>query len=382
MPALALLALVAAYDQPYKLIDGGAWDIEQGPIPYVLEPNGVDDIDDGTDLDALRDAFRAWSCVEGTAVRFEEQPGPGPAVPDLGDGKNTLFWDETGEDGLGPGTLGVTLGDAGGGKRAAADIIFNGFDSSWSVDDGPSAVDVGSIALHEIGHFIGLDHPCDGDAPNETNCNGPERSVMTPVWGGGVERQPLPDDEDGVRFLYPGDNQSSCTGPFRKGEKCNCDGDCVDGLVCAATGADDKKVCTQTCDAGNVDCGGGFVCALSAPEGNEKAPGICAKLVAAAAPEGAQCAIDADCASGSCKLLKSQVQRVCSLHCDADKDCPGGETCFENFCLGAVGHEECPDPNAGQGCGCTSSQTSPAAPALAALAAVLVRLRRRRSGRA
>ena len=377
---LALLALVVAYDQPYKLIDGGAWDIEEGPIPFVLEPNGVDDVTDGSDLDAVRDAFRAWSCVEGVSVRFEEQPGPGPAVADLSDGKNTLYWDETGRDGLGPGTLGVTLGDANpGSKRKNADIIFNGKDSTWSTDDGPSNVDVTSIALHEIGHFIGLDHPCDGAAPNETNCNGGDRTVMTPVWDNSIERQPKPDDEQGVRFLYPkaaGDT-SGCLGPFRKGEKCTCDGDCADGLVCSAVG-DAQKVCAAPCAADNADCGGGFVCALSAPEGDEKAPGICAKKASGTlAPAGAVCSNAHDCASGSCKLLFSQARQLCEVHCDKSADCDAGETCFEHFCMGAATHEECAGPDKGTGCGCSASTTSDAAPALV-IAAALVRAWRRR----
>ena len=383
-----------AFDQPFKLIPGGDWDVDQGPIPFVLEPNGVDDITDGSDLEALRGAFRAWSCVEGVKVRFEEQPGPGPGVADLSDHKNTLYWDETGRDGLGPATLGVTIGDANpGSKREQADIIFNGSDSTWSTDDRPSAVDVGSIALHEIGHFIGLDHPCDGSAPNETNCNGPDRAIMTPVWGGGVQRTPLPDDEAGVKNLYPaaaGDT-STCTGPFRKGEKCSCDGDCVEGLLCAGVGAD-QKTCAETCAADHVDCGAGFACTLDAPQGNEKAPGICVKVKDGPnKPTGAVCARSSECASGSCTLLFELARQICEVPCGADSDCDAGGSCFKGFCLGSADHLACQQPPSPGGCGCAmgeplSSSSSPSqaalfAGSLAALAGLSRWLASRRRGR-
>ena len=84
-----------------------------------LEPTGSEDVTDGSDLQALRDAFRAWECVRGTSLRFAEGDGPGPATLDLSDGKNTLFWDENRAFDLGPGTLGVTLGDTSGTRTAA-----------------------------------------------------------------------------------------------------------------------------------------------------------------------------------------------------------------------------------------------------------------------
>ncbi|HEY4220719.1 MAG TPA: matrixin family metalloprotease [Myxococcota bacterium] len=383
LTVVALLAAVPAlaYDQPFKLIDGGAWDLEAGPIPYVLAPDGVDDISDGSDLEAIRGAFRAWSCVEGTKLRFEEQPGPGPAVQDESDGQNTLFWDEDNTYQLGPATLGVTIGDATPGqKRKQADIIFNGFDSKWSTDDIPSNVDVGSIALHEIGHFVGLDHPCDGSAPNETNCNGADKSVMTPVWGGAVARTPLPDDEEGIRNMYPiekGD-VSSCTGPFRKGERCGCDGDCVPGLVCVDDGGD-KKVCGGTCAADNADCGAGFVCALNAPEGSKKAQGICVKVTAGQSPQGAICTNEHECASGSCALIFDLTRQVCEVPCGSDKDCGADGQCFEHFCLGAATHDQCPDKDAPKGCGCGALSASDAAASALLLGGLLAWRRRRRA---
>lgn len=355
-PLLVAAAPAVAFDGAFVLIEGGAWNVDDGPVPYVLEPNGSDDIDDGSDLDALRDAFRAWECVEGVKLRFEEQEGPGPASID-DDGQNTLFWDETGAFGLGPATLGVTVGGASPNTpRQYADIVFNGFDSSWSVDG--SAVDVTSIALHEIGHFVGLDHPCSSSGGQETGCNGPERSVMTPVWSGELDRFPRADDEEGLRAMYPAgaDDESGCEGPFRKGERCSCDGECVEGLVCAS--ADDSpKVCTPTCASDAADCGAGFTCVLDAPEGDEPAPGVCLKVGEGGAPTGAICQNGGQCASGTCSLLFDLERSLCQVACTADTDCGAG-VCYEGFCLGSAAHEECEAP--AEGCTCTSSPLSAA----------------------
>jgi len=344
---------VAAYDGAYVLIDGGGWNIEAGPVPYSLEPAGSDDVADDSDLEALRTAFRAWACVPGTTLRFEESETPGVvAVED--DGVNSLFWDETGDFGLGPGTLGVTVGDAGQGTRGQADIVFNGADSAWSTDEGPSAVDVGSIAVHEIGHFLGLDHPCDKSGGAEENCNGPERSIMTPAWDGVIGRNPLADDEEGVRALYPDDGSGSgCDGPFRKGEACSCDDECVEGLVCVQPPGGGRSVCGDTCASDDSDCGLGFACVLGMPDGDDRAEGVCVKTADDAKPPGAVCLNRGECASGTCALLFDLTRSICQEACEDDGDCTEGRSCYEGFCLGGTSHEACPLPP--QTCGCSSS---------------------------
>lgn len=370
-----------AYEGAFLAVEGAAWNIEAGPLEYVLEPSGSDDISDGSDLQAVRDAFRAWECVEGTSLRFVEGQGPGPATIDLDDGKNTTFWDETGEFGLGPGTLGVTVGDIGG-SRTAADIVFNGADSAWSTDDGPSAVDIGSVAAHEIGHFVGLDHPCDREGGVEVNCNGPERSIMTPVWGGGLEREPRSDDAEGVVALYPAaDPNGRCDGPRVRGQSCICSDECVAGLVCAAAPGE-ESVCVETCASDASDCGNGFACVLSPPAGDEPASGTCVKNDAVK-PAGAVCAAGGECASGTCALLFEVQRSVCQEACSSTSDCTNG-VCFEGFCLGGVDVVACPEETA-EGCSCSASvgeRTRAEAPAALVLPAALVWfLRRRRSRR-
>ncbi len=369
-----------AYEEPFRVIEGGAWDLSAGPVEYHLEPSGSEDVDD-RDLQALRDAFRAWTCVIGTSLRFKEGT-PGTKVSADSDNFNTLFWDETNEFGLGPSTLGVTIGDATPNQaRRNADIIFNGFDSEWSVDGG--AVDVGSIAIHEIGHFLGLDHPC-GRTPNgqETDCNGGEQSVMTPAWDGGIARVPFPDDEKGVVALYPADDPNGrCTGPFLKGEQCSCDGECVDGLVCIA-GVDGVSVCANECDADHGDaCGSGFACVLGAPQGNEAAPGGCVKAQSGAFPPGSICQSRGNCDKDDCDLVPAVGRSVCRTNCEDDSVCGAAGACVDGACLIKTASTACPSKDAPPGCQCQSSARAPVE-TLALLgvlsAYAFMRLRRRR----
>jgi MYXO-CTERM domain-containing protein len=376
--ALAFASTAVAYDGAYTLIPGGSF-APGSVIHYAIDPTGSADLtDDDSDSEALRNAFRAWSCVEGTSLRFEESDAPGVGELSLSDDINTLFWDEDGSlCGMGPGTLGITVGDVGGQHRLQADICFNGRDSTWGIG---RDTDVQSIALHEIGHFVGLDHPCDGDAPNETNCNGGDRAVMTPAWGGVPTPVPKPDDEEGVRALYPkakGD-PSGCDGPYREGEKCGCNDECVEGLVCLPDVQGTLR-CGSTCSLEDTTCSPGAVCVLDAPQG-KKAAGNCV-VFDGVRPAGAVCTQPAQCASGSCVVDFDLGASICVAACDNDDDCAGG-TCSGGRCYGGFADQECPvPPDTGCGCSQTSSTSSSGPAGVAVAAGIVVFLRRRRRSR-
>lgn len=373
--AVCCLASVgaAAFDAEFKPL-GGVWDVDGGPIVYVLDPTGSADIGDGSDLEALRDSFRAWACIPGTKLRFEEGGEPGPRVVATDDGKNTLFWDETGNDCLmGPGTLGVTIGDVGANPRRAADICFNGADHTWGVG---RDTDVQSIAMHEIGHLIGLDHPCDNDAATDT-CLPVTEAIMFPSWSGTPERALRRSDIAGAVALYPaGDgDDSGCEGPFRAGERCTCNDDCVEGLVCAPDVEGDLR-CGRTCSTADRDCGAGSVCVLDAPAGDSGAVGLCVRASPPNLPAGAICSNAADCASRTCLAQFTIGSSICQSPCERSDDCGGG-TCFEGTCLGGFESEACPALDDGS-CACQATGDDGAPVAGAGLVAVVVGLLRRR----
>lgn len=376
--ALALITLVlpagraVAFDDAFKTL-GFQWDISAGPIPVSLEPSGSDDIDDGSDLVAVRAAFNAWACTEGTSIRFEETEEPGLAAFDNGDGVNSVFWDEDGSAcGMGPGTLGI-----GGGDGETGDICFNGRDSTWGVG---TATDVQSIAMHEIGHFIGFAHPCDNDA-DESSCIPSSRAIMFPAWSGENERDLRQSEIDGVRSVYPADPDlpSGCNGPFGPGEKCLCNDECVEGLVCIPD-AQQVPRCGRTCAANAADCGTGAVCVLDVPQDGGVAPGSCVAITGQK-PAGAICGQANECQSGTCLANIDLGTSICLAPCGNDDDCAGG-TCFSDFCLGGFESIACEEPTI-EDCQCSSTSVSTSslsmAPGAFVVSALAFLLRRRRA---
>lgn len=359
----ATLCVCSSRASAYQLL-GSSWNPELGPVEYHLEPSGSDDISDGSDLQALRESFRRWACIPGSSLRFVESTQPGVKQVNLDDGINTLFWDEDGSFGLGPGTLGVTVGSAPAGPdatviRDAADIVFNGFDSTWGTtqeDATGGKVDVASIAIHEIGHWVGLGHPCDD--PQETQCLGPDESVMTPAYPGGLFREPLADDINGLVAMYPSTDASRCDGPYRQGEVCSCNDECVTGLLCveSLTGA---SVCSPSCSADNANCPVGFACVLGPqPTNGAPAPGVCLRLGPdSQKPLSSICERDSDCEAGVCIATSVVGRTVCRKSCEADADCPLAYRCLEDVCV-AQGASEgiiCPDEPEEDGCSCSQS---------------------------
>lgn len=352
----------------YKLI-GIRWDTDRGPSVYNLHPDGSDDIDDGSDLQAVRDAFRSWACVPGQSLRFVQGAEDGVASNDLGDELNSVWWDEDGAMGIGPGTLGVTFfppGNPDGEPTlvGAADIVFNGFDHEWGTTDEAvraGATDIESIALHEAGHWLGLRHP--GEEVGDPGYLGPDESVMAPTYPGGFERVPYSDDVSAVRDLYEADDGSRCDGPYRQGEPCSCDGDCVEGLLCAEM-PDGDQLCTRGCSSDDTACPGTWTCALGPAPADGVAGGVCLRVSETGRrPPGSTCETDRQCEEGLCAFAEQVGRNVCRVRCDTSEECPMGSVCTQGLCMApSPDGIECPSDEPPE-CGCqTALPSAPAGP--------------------
>lgn len=143
-------------------------------IIYHLDAAGWSAAGASNELDAVRCAFDQWQGVAGSVLKFEEGAlVSGTVDVNRTNGLNTLFWSTNlivngGRDNL-FGVLALTYvaSFAEGNVITDADTVFNGVSFSWFTDHADSTTSkafVEAIALHEIGHFLGLRHSPVGGA--------------------------------------------------------------------------------------------------------------------------------------------------------------------------------------------------------------------------
>jgi hypothetical protein len=205
MPASAYLKFgytTGAESRVLKWPDGRA-------VTYVIGDRGVAGVAAQQFDEAIARAFRTWEDVPSATVRFARGGVYGGPLSD-NDGVTHLAFDER------PGldrTLAATSYtiDIGRAEIVEADVFFNGA-FRWSAAPGgePGRFDVESIAVHEVGHLVGLGHSAIGET--ELQPGGGRRllsagAVMFPIAfsPGNIDGRRLqPDDIAGVSDIYPG----------------------------------------------------------------------------------------------------------------------------------------------------------------------------------
>jgi hypothetical protein len=176
------------------------WPVGSLPLPMLISSAGSDNVPnpDTSDNDAIIAAQKTWNQISTDYFAFATPTiGTGTALNQT-DGKNSIFFDETGGTfGAGSSAIAATFLNIDGptGVISDADLVFNGtLTFSTSTPATPTgAFDIQGIATHELGHVTGLDHA------------GIVSSVMFPVGADGeqFQRSIAPDDQLGDSTVYP-----------------------------------------------------------------------------------------------------------------------------------------------------------------------------------
>lgn len=190
------------------------------PVRWFAADRGAAGISASEFQATMARAFATWQAVPTASISFDFVGFTG-AEPFDDDGVSVLGFQDQPEMERVLGATGFLV-DTVTGEIVESDIFFNSaFPWSTAASGDPGRFDLESVALHEIGHFLGLGHSALGET--EMRPEGGRRvlgsaAIMFPIaFGRGIthDRELQPDDVAGVSDLYPDGGFRGDTGVAR-----------------------------------------------------------------------------------------------------------------------------------------------------------------------
>ena len=184
------------------------------PVRYFITNRDVPSVTAPQLRDAVGRAFASWSGAPNVTLSSEFS-GFVSFNPSLGDRANVIGFVTRSDLDRVLGSTSFTV-DTVSGEILESDIFFNSTFAWSAAQGGDGRHDIESIAVHEVGHMLGLGHSMLG----ETDVNGSDRrvvgaeSVMFPIAfsAGNVNRALRADDVAGISDIYGTETFRGATG--------------------------------------------------------------------------------------------------------------------------------------------------------------------------
>jgi hypothetical protein len=270
----ALLVLWAPTGQAYvrstttKTLTRLGW-IGSNCVFIRVNSAGSDDLTDGSAIRAAKQSMENWRLATSSCsyLRYQVLDDSASAVPGFnrdGPNENVVYWVEKGwtHD---PSAAALTTvyfvdadqpGNPRDGQILDADVEINGVRFHFATTGAPDKTDVENTVTHELGHLMGLDHPCDDGLrqPVPQDSNGQTIPRCSPASdlpqslrdstmynfadpGETKKRSPEADDIQGICDAYPtGKDPGRCVVPDVSPAEHGC------GMVPAARGSGSRGV--------------------------------------------------------------------------------------------------------------------------------------------